>query len=254
MRDHEIDLISALVEGRLEDESEARALIASSPELQTEYESQKMAREALASIGTTHMREDEKAALHRDLWTALTEQPKPSRAPWYYRWVPVTAGLFIVAVGIAILGNQGGEANEERATAELATVTTAGSADAVAGASATTMAAASAADGGSAEAAPQADLEAVAKRLRLDAVTSTSAGPTQESEETQAECLVEAGLEDYYVVRTVDPKFIAEAMGTDVGEVDTRLLIAAIPNGADLKTAPITFVDSQTCTVVEVDN
>lgn len=254
MRDRDIDLIGALVEGRLEDESEARALIASSPELQAEYESQKMAREALASVGTAQMREDEKAALHRDLWTELTERPRPSRAPWYYRWVPITAGLFVVVVGIAIVGNQGGDSNEERAAAELASVTTAGSADAIAGATATTMAAATDADGGSAEAAPLADLEAVAKRLRLDAVTSTTAALAQEMGEDPADCLAQAGLVGYYVVRTVDPEFIAEATGAEVGEVGARSLIAAIPAGADLKTAPITFVDSQTCTVVEVDD
>lgn len=67
MREHEIDLIAALVEGRLEDETEARALITSSPEMRQEYQAQKLAYEALAGAGMVRMTESERSALHRDI-------------------------------------------------------------------------------------------------------------------------------------------------------------------------------------------
>lgn len=110
MRDQELELIAALVEGRLEDETEARALITSSIEAREEYETQKLAHDALQAMGTARLGEDERAALHRDVWTDLRAgAPTPkTRRPWYYRWVPVAAALFLV-VGLAAVLSGGGE-------------------------------------------------------------------------------------------------------------------------------------------------
>src|ERR687892_348665 len=101
MRDQDLELIAALVEGRLDDETEARALIASSAEAREEYEAQKRAYESLAAMGTAHLTETERATLHRDLWTELRggDTPERTKTPWYVRWSPVAAGLFVV-VGI----------------------------------------------------------------------------------------------------------------------------------------------------------
>ncbi len=110
MRDHELELIAALAEGRLEDESEARALIASSAEHLAEYEAQKLAFETLRSTPPAAMTDIERAALHRDVWTEL-RSPVPVGAsgnPWYYRWMPVAAGMFVV-VGLVAVINQGGQ-------------------------------------------------------------------------------------------------------------------------------------------------
>lgn len=259
MREHEIELISALVEGRLEDESEVRALIASSPEMQTEYESQKIAHEALASAGTTHMREDERAELHRDLWTALRAEPRPSRAPWYYRWVPITAGLLIIfVVGIMITDGQSETATFEAAdaggaTSPTSTVSARGLVQEEP--TGTTMAAAAAATttaGG--EELDNTEFAAVAESLREDSVSPALEEPTEESADGEQGCLERAGLESYTVVRTVDPAFVAKATGSDITDVAPQLLIAAIPEGSDLKTAPITFVDADTCQVVQVED
>lgn len=257
MRDHEIELISALVEGRLEDESEARALIASSVELQTEYEAQKRAREALAAAGPARLEENEKAVLHRDLWTALRQPPKPARAPWYFRWVPITAGLFIIVAGIAVIGGQQESANLETAGAALtsAPTTSASSAETMMDqATATTSAAAAAGDalGARAQEFETSTLGAVAQRLRDDATLEALADDG--SKTTLEDCLADAGLSGYSVVRSVDPAFIAETTGSDIADVGTDVLIAAIPEGSDLKTAPITFVDSQACQVIQTED
>ena len=86
MRSHEQELISALVEGRLEDEAEALALIASSPALRSEYEAQKLAYEALTAIPQAQLTDHERAALHRDVWTELQARPTSLavRTPWYF--------------------------------------------------------------------------------------------------------------------------------------------------------------------------
>ncbi|HSM45432.1 MAG TPA: hypothetical protein VK969_10490, partial [Acidimicrobiia bacterium] len=73
MRDDQIELIAALVEGRLEDESEARALIDSAPEFREEYEGQKTAYEMLTRVGTASLSDGERSALHRDVWTSLRQ-------------------------------------------------------------------------------------------------------------------------------------------------------------------------------------
>ena len=108
LRKHEIDLIAGLVEGELEDESEARALIERSAEARAEYEAQRTAFEALRTEGTVAMTEAERAALHRDVWTALRHEPQATatKTPWYNRLAPVAAALFVV-IGLAAVLSQG---------------------------------------------------------------------------------------------------------------------------------------------------
>jgi len=71
MRKNEIELIAALAEGRLEDETAARALVDSSAAHRAEYEAHKTALEALIAIPSAQLSEHESAALHRDVWTEL---------------------------------------------------------------------------------------------------------------------------------------------------------------------------------------
>ena len=109
MGKNEIELIAALAEGRLEDESEARALIASSEKYRVEYEAQKTALDALGEVATTRMTDVEKAALHRDVWTALSAEPVQGKkaAPWYFRWSYAAGALFLL-VGLVAVLSQGG--------------------------------------------------------------------------------------------------------------------------------------------------
>jgi hypothetical protein len=95
MRERDLDLIVALVEGRLEDEEEARALIESSSKHRLEYEAQKTAYQALSSAGTASLSETERAGIRRDVWSDLRSRPTPvvPANPWYYRWVSVAAGV-----------------------------------------------------------------------------------------------------------------------------------------------------------------
>lgn len=269
MRDHEIELISALVEGRLDDESEALALIASSVELQAEYEAQKKAREALVAAGPALMQQEERAALHRDLWTALTSDTRPSRAPWYYRWVPVTAGLFVVLVlGILIVGGQGDTSVETAAigaAAESAETTTAAATATTEAASAETTEAmsdeqaAAAPDDGAGRVLDQLDTRLfadTAKTLReggteLALVSPPGALPTIDHLD---ECLDQAGVHDVDVIGTIDSASLAELSGDPVPENATGTFILAVPAGEDVETASsILFVDSETCQVAYVD-
>jgi hypothetical protein len=270
MRDHELELIAALVEGRLEDESEARALIESAPEFRAEYEAQKIVFEALRGAGSASLADIERAALHRDVWTSLREGADISsgRGSWYHRWVAVAAGLFVVIGLLAVLSQGGGEDSGET-FAEIA---------ADLDESATTTAAASDDAGGAVITEQSGDDGA---DTRTDSTTSTvadSSAPTtvvdeagfysaeaekvrsgefdarlQSYEEAGADpevdvCIEQAGLEAHRAVATLIP---APGIADENGEIR---LVAAAPEGSELTQATIVFVDLSTCQVVHIDD
>jgi len=106
MSRREIELITALAEGSLEDETEARALLERSSRLRTIYEEQKTAFDALSSLPAAALSESESAALRRDVWTALTttsiEPVKNPRGRWAWGY----AAVFVFAlVGLAAVLN-----------------------------------------------------------------------------------------------------------------------------------------------------
>jgi len=255
MREHELDLIAAFVEGRLEDESEARALIESSPEMHEEYEAQKLAYEALQEAGTASLRDTERAALHRDIWTELRSgHAEPaSKTPWYYRWAPVAAGLVVVVGLVAVLGQGGDDAGQETFTLadSAATTTTAAASD-------------DGADGG--EAAPgdgddaaltestSEEGEAAADRAaspedadfftmqaqqvregEFSGADLKSFDATQTGEHT--DCLASIGLEGHRVVATTS-------------SLDGETLLVTAPDQIDLSEAPVGFVDPDSCELV----
>lgn len=258
MRDHEIELISALVEGRLEDETEARALLDSSPGLQAEYEAQSLAYEALTSAGPAKLGEDEKTALHRDVWTALRSEQtsSPSRAPWLFRWVPVVGvGIFVVGIGTLTLLNQGTSGDtaalfdgETDVTTIASTNTTeAAMAEANDGDEATDLTLA----GATAEAPAIESFSAAARALRHpDADTTEELATENAAKSKQDACLETAGLAGSKIVFSVDQ---AVFIDSSTGEELEGSFIAAIPAGADLETAPISFVDLDTCEIAYVD-
>ncbi|HEX6302314.1 MAG TPA: hypothetical protein VF148_17825 [Acidimicrobiia bacterium] len=273
MRDHDLELIAALVEGRLEDETEARALIASSAEAREEYEAHKLAYESLRALGTAHLTEEERAALHRDVWTELRTETttKGTKTPRYYRWAAVAAGLFVITGLVAVLSGGGQEMAEsfDEIAAEL-------SGDGEAGADTTTTAAGAAADmdsGGDdagGESAPTETTEvasegtttaaandesatfyeAEAARVRQGEFTARLQDYEEEAEEESGEveaCLERAGLVDYRPVATLtvpDP-------GVSDGE---ESLVVAAPQQTVLAEAPLAFVDLDTCELLYVDS
>jgi hypothetical protein len=266
MRDHEIELISALVEGRLEDESEARALIASSAELQAAYEAQKNAREALTAAGPALMRQDEKTALHRDLWTELRTETKRTRTPWYYRWVPITAGLFIVMIAVVVVGGGGGNETAETLGAIGAGLETAPTTTAAATASTDASATEEmAADGG--ESAPeqttardlnQLDTQLFAKAAATFREGGANAALTTPSSSERSidldECLGKADLADVDVIGTIDSAALSEVSGISVPDDISKTFVVAVPAGQEVGTASfIFFVDSESCQTVYVD-
>ncbi|MGH8945655.1 MAG: hypothetical protein ACRDVL_05860, partial [Acidimicrobiia bacterium] len=63
MNEREHQLIAALAEGSLEDESEARSLLERSDEAQAEYRLQVAALQALVEVGSASLQETERAEL-----------------------------------------------------------------------------------------------------------------------------------------------------------------------------------------------
>lgn len=269
MHDHDRELIAALVEGRLDDESEARALISSSPELREEYEAQKIAYEALRSTIPAKLSESERSVLHRDVWTALRAETASRPTPWYSRLAPVAAGLLVV-IGVATVFLSGGQ---DSGGDEVAAPLSADSST-----SASTSIAAESGDGGEADMDDGETLQTTAQsgeeapadgaaafsseaarvregefdegNLETFSYTRTSNAPEIE------ECVDAAGLRGFRVVATLDetPTSPESATGSTTTTVPDEAAIAvAIPEDADLGTAPVAFVDLVTCEVVYTD-
>jgi hypothetical protein len=210
------------------------------------------------------MSDGERAALHRDLWTELrVGSESPSRAPWYYRWAPVAAGLFVVVGLVSVLTQAGQPVSEE--FSEIGSD--------LSSASATTAAAseeATAADGGGdgaaeqgddalgetdvAEAAPFARESAVFYSIEAEKVRQGDfEGALQSYDNSSADgdtgiCLETSDLDDYEVVATLD-----DLQDEDAEDVANASLIVAVPRQADRATAPVAFVDPNTCELVHLD-
>lgn len=248
MRDRDLDLIAALAEGSLEDETEARALLESSDDARLEYESQKTALAALADTPSAKMTDSEKTTLHRDLWTDLRSNPasKSSRTPWYYRWAPVAASLFVV-VGIAAVISQSSSDGTSETFAEIGSSLDGGSD----GASVVTN---PAGGGESAPAADEASVEFYTKMaadLRSDITSEDSAeSPSGDlySANRAISCLQEAGLVGYEVVSSFEePTKLTDAPS------DIVPFLVAVPEGESLSTAPLVFVDIDTCQQIHIE-
>lgn len=293
MRDHELELIAALVEGRLEDETEARALIESTPEHRAEYEAQRTAYEALSVIGTAGLSEAERTSLRRDVWTELRAAQTPARArtPWYYRWVPALAGMFVV-VGLVTVLNQGG-ADESAGTEAAQQLSAATGSDIESAATGTTEAVTEAtedAGGGGSEtdqAASGDDEEAMeeaveetdgaqeppgetrsltptaldfysaeADMVRSGALEEGTGGDVAvEASSEMEDCLLTASLSGYVPLGIQTAPLQSGDMDLDSIRVPSISdpVIVAIPEGADLTSAIIAFVDRLSCDVIYLD-
>jgi len=248
MHSHDLDLIAALADGSLEDETRALSRVESCADCRAEYEAQTSVLAALGSLGSTAMTEHEKAALHRDVWTDLrTGAPAAkSTAPWWYRWSYAAAGLFVI-VGLAAIVSQitdGGGTTEQfeetdaaplSATEAPAAEDTEGGDD---GASTYLQSAPEAADSaGSDAAAESVDFAALAQALTETGQATRTLTTVDQS--VHADCLIEAGLEDYSVIETYS---------LEAGDY-----VAAVANDAPADSETVTFVDLATCEVVYTD-
>lgn len=239
MRDHERELIAALADGSLDDETAARALLESSAEARAEYELQLDALRALSAAGAVMMTESERAVLHRDLWGRLRAgQAKPA-AVGIYRWSLAAAALFVVVGLGAVLG--GGLLNQADSGEEAAVeATAADEAD-------TSVAAAETADAlagdGAALMSPDAQeyFAEEASRLRQGEASYRTAGDDPEEEG----CLVTAGLFDHEVIAMVGEDDAAPVPGS---------YLAVVARGEEIGAdTPIHFVDSDACEEVYID-
>ena len=242
MHDHDLDLIAALADGSLDDQSEARALVETCPECHLEYETQLSIVVALAAIAPVAMTDLEKAALHRDLWTELRSQPaeRATATPWWYRLSYAAAGLFVLVGLVAVLGQLGAGDDVSETFSEVSSGLDEGTDGQIASPLAgeegaeyagTTMAAADSAEGG----AP--DYKTLADETRAQQLPP--ANRATETNEEDADCLRAAGLQNQEVVGLV--------------EADRKYLIA-VANDEDLDAdTPVNFVDATTCEVAHVE-
>lgn len=276
MREHEIQLIADLVAGRLQDEAEARAMLASSSELRAEYESQLAVFEALKAVGPASLTGAERAALHRDVWTELREAPATSRrTPWLYRLAaPVVGGMFIVVGLVAVLNQGSGADSIKEGLSDLTNADSAGGAVTTTAASATldTASGESAGDGSASPSAllpsePTAEDLARALSPTVESFYAAEAEKARsvETDETYGqfldgsliasfrECTEEAGLVEFSMIaaRSETPGQEPEdGVAIPPGAVP---YFAAIPSGSDVRAAPIVFLDLDTCDLVYID-
>ncbi|MEE8406157.1 MAG: hypothetical protein V3S32_03300 [Acidimicrobiia bacterium] len=262
MRKHEIELITALAEGALEDETEARALVASSEKARSEYEAQRIALDALATVPPATLTDGEKATLHRDVWTELSASPSgPQKAtPWYFRWSYAAAGLFLV-VGLFAILNTGGFSDDDAATEELAasrdagetadTTVATGGADQAAGAP--TVAEDSAADVEAGTADPIVEFfREQASRVRSGQLYPALAFPEKDQSSVATEnsaCLTSAGLDEYEALGEIT---FDEALSYGLNPEAPYLV--AVPAGSPIdESTPVAFVDLLTCDRIHID-
>lgn len=247
MHKHDLDLIAEYAAGALGDESEARALVESCQTCAEEYEAQDSALAALSSISPATMTEHERARLHRDLWTELRSPaaPAPRSNPWWQSWAFGAAAFVVVAVSlVGVMENFGGGDSAETFN-EIA-----GELDSGADGSGEARSDGDTASGGEVaeeSLAPDVTTQAtedykdtpyllIAREVRQ---RSEADAGTLSFDEKQTDCLAQSDLVDHQLV--------------DGLESVTELLVA-VPSGADLETAPVAFIDPETCEVVHIED
>jgi hypothetical protein len=195
------------------------------------------------------MSDDERNAFHRDVLTAMTEQPRAEaaarrRSPWL-RWAYGVAGVVIVAGVVGAITQLGGiNAGDAAGFGGDLEGPTQGLGEADGGGREVTTTAA----GASGEEASPPDAGGETPWQPLVDQARELASPNYIAEfadnataEDALACIEEAGLDksEYRVVGTVSP---------------TTAYLLAVPNDADFdRSTPITVVDFETCDVLAVD-
>lgn len=246
MHEHDLDLIAALADGSLRDETEARALVESCPECRAEYQGQVAVLYLLTSTPGAEMTELEKAALHRDVWTELRDAPsRAASTPWWQRWSYVAAGLFVTVGLVGVLSSQiqlgGGEAGDTVADSASAL-----DADPARDEEVPFRSEESATEGGAESAATTTaaaegtlplPFEALADEARAKRETADQSFGTMSGRDEVESCLDRAGLSEHIVVDEI--------------ELDQRYLLL-MPE--DPQADPtVTFIAVDGCEIVFVD-
>jgi hypothetical protein len=242
MHEHDLDLIAALADRSLADETEARALVDACEVCRSEYRSQVEVLAWVASAPRVEMTELEKAALHRDLWTELRRDPaRAASIPWWQRWSYVAAGLFVVVglagvlSGVVGSGDSGGATQESRFDFDSAEggdeaapfLAEDGASDGGAESATTTAAA---------EQAASVPFPELADEVRASRESDPGMG-TMSPDATVDQCLDRIGLDDHIVVAEL--------------ELDqVYLAVMAADQGADRS---VTFITPAECEIVFVD-
>lgn len=265
LNEREIELIASLAEGTLEDETEARALIERSQEAREEYEAHNLTLQALSGVTPVILTEHERAALHRDVWTALRSDPAPvsGATPWYYRWVYAAAGLFLIVGLVSVLSQTGGnDSLEMGATAETmsagdaAVTTTQADSGEVAPAAEDGD---DAADGAAEEAteatatAPEEFFAQTAEQVRSGQFDeSFTRSYTETEREDRASCLEEAiaqaDMEDHEVVGEA-----RHSESTEEEPTSTTYLLAVPADTVIGPDTPVVFVSIEACEIAHVE-
>lgn len=112
-RHHDLDLITALVEGHLADPAPAEELVASCPQCADVFHTHLTVRQAVEGAERPAMTEFERRRIRGAVWEQLDRsatRASSSPTPWWYRIAPVAA-IMVVVVGVAgiLLTNPGGE-------------------------------------------------------------------------------------------------------------------------------------------------
>ncbi len=264
LNEREIELIASLAEGTLEDETEARALIERSREAREEYEAHRLTLQTLSGVTPVSLTEHERAALHRDVWTALRADPAaaPGATPWYYRWVYAAAGLFLVVGLVAVLSQTGG--NDSLDMGATAETMSAGDAAATTQADGGELAPAAedgddAADSAVEEAteatamAPEEFFAQTAEQVRSGRFDgSFTRNYTETEREDRASCLGEAiaqaDMEDHEIVGEA-----RHVESTDEEPSSTPYLLAVPADTVIGPDTPVVFVSIEACEVTHVD-
>lgn len=233
MRKHEVELITALAEGRLADESEARALIESSPKALIAYQDQVAAIEALSKLrDRPEMTGPEKSAMQRDLWTELTaartapaaKKGKSATGALGY----ATAGIFVVAGLFAAMNVLGNSEFLQPASLETLGGSTSATSD-------------SAAEPPEIQVDRNERLAVLSEQARSGSLTYTRSAEADDVVSAASDCLAEAGLDGYRLLGAIS-------------ESGASYLIVVPPGESFDRTMPIVFVDEATCTVAHRDD
>lgn len=136
MSEHDLNLITDLISGRLSpgERDEALRYVASDPALQSEYETQLATASLLSDLSAPEMTAEERSTLHASLRQQLhlDDAPTPLVAPapsrWQRWWAPVTglaAAAAVIVGAVVILPNSGSDDSFEVASASLTETTVA---------------------------------------------------------------------------------------------------------------------------------
>lgn len=240
MHHHDQDLIAEFAGGMLDDDTEARRLVATCTDCAEEYRAQCVAIESLSGIAPATLTDHEKAALHRDLWTELrTGASAPSKGSRRWSWSWAYGGVAALFLAVAIVGvlNQmtASDSGVERVFSEIGRGLSSPGAPASQDSTTDPDGVDGAANDDEQEAMefPYAD---IARSLRSDEL---KVDPSFAASRVTENCVERAGLQDHIVV-------------TEYEEITD--LIVVVPKDADLETAEVSFVDPKTCQVVHVED